>query len=175
MRTRRPWPFQRHAWPTLLARIALSLACGGQLVACDTRADPRATAYVILKPTQEQTFLDDLDSLSRVHGLTPKTGSATPDRGVTLHVLEARGALLRLWAQNVPLSPGECGDSNSEATVDPGQFIVMVLPRMGLPVRDSARDLSTALTSELRAKGYLVLSDSVQPCSKAYLSEVQPK
>jgi hypothetical protein len=146
-------------------RCGIFLACV-HLVACGTTDDRRATTYVVMSPTRVNTFLDDLSALSKTHGLTPSIGSATSDQGRTLHVLEARGKFLRLWAQNLPLDPGACGDNEFDA----GQFLISVTPEMFLPLRDRARYLSIALTSELRAKGYRVLPNSVKPCSKAYLA-----
>ena len=124
-----------------------------------------------MTPSQVGTFLEEMSSLAKAHGLTPRLGSAISERGYTLHVLEARGKFLRLWVQNVTLSPGKCGDSTTEASVDPGQFLVAVTPEMSLPLRDRALILSNALAAELRIKGYHILPHPVEPCSKLYLSE----
>ena len=176
MRRRRPSRCKFHGWlaGSLLLRCVALLLCA-QLVACGTPFDPRASTYAVMTPAQVGTFLGDLSSLAKAHGLTPSVGSATSDGGTTLHVLEARGKFLRLWVQNVPVGPAECGDSTAEASVDPGQFLIAVAPEMSLPLRDRALTLSNALATELRAKGYRILPHPVEPCSKVYLSEGHAK
>ena len=91
---------------------------------CSTPFDPAATSYVIMEA--DRPFLRDLEAISKAHGLTPWVGSATPDHGPTMHVLEAQGHFLRLWAQNNTLSAHECGGDNDEAGADPNQFVVTV-------------------------------------------------
>lgn len=89
------------------------------------------TMYVLVTPQTASTFVDNLASVARRHGLTPSVGRATDDKRHTLHVLEAKGRRMRLWSQNMPLSGHEdvamCG-RHGEAYPDPGQFIVVVKP-----------------------------------------------
>ena len=176
MRHRSTLRCKSHGWCSMaiFARCAISLLCA-QLGACDNASGSNPTIYAVMTPAQSGTFLEDLASLSKAHGLAPNAGSATSDRGITLRVLEARGNFLRLWAQNMPLSGTECPDSSGEATVDPGQFIITISPVMSLPVRERAQTLSLALASELRAKGYRVLTHPAKPCSAVYLSEGHAK
>lgn len=152
-----------------LVLCVLFLACA-ELVACGAQSDPRATTYVVLDSAHVDTFLSDLAALSKTHGLTPNVGSATPDRGPTLHVFEARGRFLRLWAQNTLLSPGTCGAQ--EAQNDPNQFILSVTPELSLPLRDSAKETSTQIAAKLRSRGYFVRSSPAVPCGRALLSGV---
>ena len=139
---------------------------------CSTPNDADATIYVILDSTHSETFLNDLSILSRAQGMTPVTGSATPDAGPTLHVLEARGNMLRLWAQNIPLSAGECGSTSVEATVDPYQFFVSVTPILSLPLQGRAEKAAATLAAALVTKKYRVITHGPSPCSSKILKGV---
>jgi hypothetical protein len=146
----------------------ITLLIGIQLAGCSTSDDPAATKYVVLNENQQQMFLSELSALSKAHGLTAAIGSATSDQGQTVHVLEARGRFLRLWAQNLPLSPGTCG-TGREPEPDPNQFILIITPQMWLPLRDRAKQTSIELAAELRSKGYRVQSGPAVPCGRAQL------
>ncbi len=95
--------------------------------------------------------------MAKQHGLTPRLGHATDDKGHTLNVVEAKGRWIRLWAQNVPLSgsenPAVCG-SSGEAHADPGQYYVTVAPILPLMPNSDARELASQLSHELSALGY---------------------
>jgi hypothetical protein len=144
--SRRVFPL---AW-VLLSACALS-ACGG------TRE--QQTFYVEAASSNTTRFTRDLGEIVVRHGLAPKLGQATDDRGNTIHVLEATGHWLRLWAQNVPASgsedPSICG-SHTETYTDPGQYVIVIGPRLGLAAAQDEVRVTSAIKGELSARGYEV-------------------
>jgi hypothetical protein len=139
------------------------------MTGCSNPQDPNATIYVVMDTQRAKTFVADLMAVSTRRGLYPHNGSATSDTGVVLMVVEAQSTSMRLWAQNLPLSPGECTKHN-EAEVDPGQFIVSVVPRFALPLRKSAVELMDSIAAQLRGMNYEVLRKPVLPCSPSALA-----
>jgi hypothetical protein len=125
--------------------------------------DPHATAYVTFKPADTDRLLNDLTSISKLHGLDPWRGSATPDDGRTTYVFEATGRALRIWASNVVLSGEECPDFPGVGS-DAGQFGIYVSPAIWLPLRDRATALSEQLSRDLASKGYHLSAQPSVPC-----------
>jgi hypothetical protein len=139
------------------------------LSACSAPVDPSAQAYVVVDPSKTEDFLQDLGEISKAHGLVPSRGSATSNEH-TFYVLEAGGKLLRLWAQNAPMSGEECVPHLPEPMPDPGQFTFNVMPTIWLAssssLRTRAKNVFDAVTAELRARGYRVRSEHTSPCGR---------
>ena len=141
------------------------------------RDDEQASMYAVVPSSKSASRFDqDLASLAKRHGLTPKLGQATDDKGHTLHVLEARGRGMRLWAENAPLSgaesPTTCG-RYVEAHPDPGQYYVTAGPILPFMPASGARELATQLRHELSVLGYEVRSDAAL-CSSLSRSATGP-
>jgi hypothetical protein len=154
------------ACSALLGAVSIALSL---LSACSIPEDPKATMYVIMEPERAETFLVDLSAISMKHGLEPNVGGAVADTGDKVLVVESTGRWLRIWAQNMPLSPGVCGDSPGEVHSDPGQFIVSVYPAISLLPRARATALAHALAIDFRAMNYRVMLEPAVPCSAAVL------
>lgn len=137
---------------TVLLLCFLASSCGSE--------QSRVTMYVLVAPASASRFIDDLASFSRAHSLNPSAGRAIDDRGHTLRVIEARGRGIRLWGQNLPLSghedPVMCG-RHTEAYPDPGQFILIVEPRLSLLSGGTSGELAAQLHQDLSRRGYEVL------------------
>jgi len=150
---------------TLLLLSSLMTSCGLQ--------GAQVSMYVLATSATAASFMGDLASLARRHGLNPSIGRATDDKGHTLHAFEAKGRGMRVWSQNMPLSGSEdaamCG-RHTEAYPDPGQFIIIVGPR--LPFRGGASmELAAQLRQELAQLGYEVLE---KPATCSSLAKSAP-
>jgi len=152
-----------------LAALRPLLFAASLMTGCSSPRDPNATVYVVMDAQRAKAFVADLMAVSTRRGLSAHSGSATSDTGVVLMVVEAQSASMRLWAQNLPLSPGECTKHN-ESEVDPGQFIVSVVPRFSLPRTKSAIELMDSIAAQLRVMNYEVLRNPVLPCSPSALA-----
>jgi hypothetical protein len=152
---------------TLLAWLLLPLVAVG----CSMAYDPKATMYIVFEPERTDKFLSDLADIAKSHKLDPWTANATPDVGATLHILEAKGRALRIWATNVPLSQEECPGHFGIGN-DPGQFMVTVHPALWWRDWKSALKLSDQVLADLKSRGYRVLPEAAQPCSFEYLKNV---
>jgi hypothetical protein len=118
---------------------------------------------------KQEAFLSDLGALSRSHGLTTAVVGIDMGSGFSMHVFEARGGFLRVWAQNGTLSARECGNTVGRPSPDPNEFILAVTPRYSLPRWPQAKALFGLIASELRSKGYRV--DITRPtCAKMVTS-----
>jgi hypothetical protein len=160
---------QRSYLGTRAGGLLISLFALAALHGCSTSFDPEATSYVIMDSNKQETFLSDLDAVSRAHGLTTAIARIDMGGGSIMHVFEARGSLLRVWAQNGTLSAEECGNTAGAPSADPNEFVLAVSPRYSLPIRSRAKALFESIASELRAKGYS--AEFIRPvCAKAELS-----
>ena len=118
--------------------------------------------YVIVAPQKSAQFNEALETISKKHGLSPRVGQATDDRGRTIRVIEANGRLVRLWSQNVPRSGREntafCG-SQPEPYPDPSQYMVTVRPIFPFFFGGTtAVAVLAAISKDLRQAGYDVQS-----------------
>jgi hypothetical protein len=115
--------------------------------------------YVVVRPEETGRFLDALVSIAKGEGLHSNVGQATNDKGEVLHVVEAEGHGVRLWAQNVLLigneDPTVCG-VHEEPYSDPAQFIVYAKPTWLAFSRKSAVEVEGNVFARLRALGYEV-------------------
>jgi hypothetical protein len=121
--------------------------------------------YVQTRSTEGTRFINDLSNVAKRLGLAARVGKATDDRGKTLSVLEAKSGLVRVWAQNIPLSEFEsekCG-LGQEAQPSPDQFLVKVTRRLPWIGDRSSQKISEGLQRELRGMGYIV-SPSPELC-----------
>jgi hypothetical protein len=133
--------------------------------------DPSASTYVTISPKDTDRFLEDLGAIANLHGLTPSRGSATPDNGRTLYVLEAAGRGLSIWSQNVPLSGNECAELPTMGP-DPGQFAIYVLPAVWLPIRQRATELFSVVSRDLSNRGYHLSGKARVPCDPSRVIDV---
>lgn len=85
----------------LVASFPVAICC---LSIGGCQRDDEQTSMYALVPSSKSTsrFDQDLAALAKQHGLTPRLGHATDDKGHTLNVVEAKGRWIRLWAQNAP-------------------------------------------------------------------------
>lgn len=134
------------------------LAAGVSLMALScSSGDKIREFYVIVEPQMSARFVSDLSEIARRHGLTASVGQATDDRGNTMRVVEAKGNLLRLWSQNMPLSgeenPTVCGP-HQEPHPDPSQFIVSLRGSVPFMLTNRAEQLQLNLIADLKSAHY---------------------
>lgn len=149
-------------------RYAAIVLGGLMLFACngapDDSARPMKKIYVIASDDLSSSFTADLASVVTKYGLSPNVGRAVDDRGMTLHVLDAKGADIRLRSENVLLSgqgdTGKCG-VHREPYPDPGQYFISVSFVDDTSGNGRAEKLLRSLSHDLQARGYQVRSDAM--------------
>ena len=134
--------------------------------------------YVLIPAEKQLSFTTYLASVVERYGMVPNLGSATDDRGFSVHVLDATSSSVRLWSENVLLSGYEnqklCG-VYTEPHSDPGQYFVSVSPETIMDDPQKSRELLIAVTKDLRTDGYNVRETPVEcsPLSKERRSETR--
>lgn len=115
--------------------------------------------YVIVPDGRSSLFTSDLASIVSRYGLVPNLGRAVDDKGMTLHVLDAKGPNFRLRSENVLLSGQE--DSNKcgihrEPYPDPGQYFISLSHSDSSSENEIANELLENISSDLVRIGYVV-------------------
>jgi len=131
-----------------------------------SRNDQYSEIYVLIEPAQTVRLTNAIKTLAHEQGLDAWETQATDDRDRTMHVVEAKGHFVKLWAQNMPINTLE--DSRcaalGDAEVDPGQFVVSVEASVPLLGTARARSSMSSIKSRLKALGFRVL-DHPSSCS----------
>lgn len=141
----------------------MSTLCLAVLNSCT--GSRQVTMYAVIPSSKAAArFNQDLALLAKRHGLIPRIGRATDDRGHSLYVLEANGRWMRLWSQNVELSghenPTQCG-RYIEAHPDPGQYIVYIEPTLPFMNNTGVAEVASQLGRELSVLGYETQAEPV--------------
>lgn len=143
--------------------VCLSLFVFVLISACGSGSDAPGgivdKLYVIAPPEKTTSFMKDLSFIVKNHGMVPKLGQATDDKGYSIYVLDATSPSVRLRSENVLLSghedPEQCGVYN-EPHSDPGQYFISVSPAIQKVDSTDSRDLLDKVVRELEADGYIV-------------------
>lgn len=144
--------------PANLLLIMSILALSG----CE-QMNPTSDMYVVLDRQQTPTFPERLKAITHQIGLDSWSGVATDDRGRNLYVIQGRGQLVSMWAQNLPINSHEdprC-DIMGDREVDPQQFIVSIKPRFPLFGQAAQKKTFGEMRQELVERGYRVLDRPV--------------
>ena len=91
-------------------------------------SNPSTELYICTNHSLSPHFTEILGEILERHGFRTAVGQAVDAQGGRNYVLEAKKNFLRVWAQNVPISPPLVQDTEPKlgVSVDPDQYIVSV-------------------------------------------------
>jgi len=136
-------------------KILLALLVASAEYGC-LPSNPSTEMYVCTNPAVSPHFTEVLGKILDHYGFKTARGRAVDAQGNKNFVLEAKKNLLRVWAQNMPVSPPLAQDAepNLGVSVDPNQYIVSV--QSWMPSIQSPKSTYVSIRRELGLAGFQI-------------------